>query len=133
MMVMKLGVLSLTFQKHLIKSGTMVFRLQENGISGNLLKILKHFLTNRKQRVALNGQSSSWTNIGAGVPQGSILGPLLCSIYINDLADGLSFNTKLLLMILLFFSSIHNSIITTSELNSDCQNKTVGFSVENEF
>ena len=111
----------------------MVFRLQENGISGNLLKILKHFLTNRKQRVALNGQSSSWTNIEAGVPQGSILGPLLCSIYINDLADGLSFNTKLLLMLLLFFSSIHDSIITTSELNSDCQNKTVGFSVENEF
>ena len=37
----------------------LIFKLQENGISGNLLKVLKHFLTNRKQRVVLNGQSSS--------------------------------------------------------------------------
>ena len=51
----------------------LIFKLQESGISGNLLKVLKHFLTNRKQRVILNGQSSSWTN----VRQGSILGPLL--------------------------------------------------------
>ena len=39
-----------------------LFKWQENGISGNLLKVLKHFLTSRKQRVVLNGQSSSWTN-----------------------------------------------------------------------
>ena len=39
-----------------------IFKLQENGISGNLLKVLKHFLTSRKQRVVLNGQSSSWTD-----------------------------------------------------------------------
>ena len=54
----------------------LIFKLQENGISGNLLNVLKHFLTNRKQRVVLNRQSSSWTNDKAGVPQGSILGPL---------------------------------------------------------
>ena len=51
----------------------LIFKLQENGISDNLLKVLKHFLTNRKQRVVLNGQSSSWTNVKAGVPQGFIL------------------------------------------------------------
>ena len=43
---------------------------------GNVLKILKHFLTNRKQMVVLNERSSSWTNVKAGVPQGSIPGPL---------------------------------------------------------
>ena len=51
----------------------LIFKLQENGISGNLLKVLKCFLTNRKQTVVLNGQSSSWTNVKAGAPQGSIL------------------------------------------------------------
>ena len=81
----------------------LIFKLQENGISGNLLNVLKHFLTNRKQRVVLNGQSSSWTNVKAGVPQGSILGLLLFLIYINDLADGLSLAPSFLLMILLFF------------------------------
>ena len=57
-------------------------KLQENGVSGNSLKVLKHFLANRKQRVVLNGQSSSWTNVK--VPQGSFLEPLLLLIYIND-------------------------------------------------
>ena len=73
----------------------LIFKLQENGISGNHLKVLKYFLTNKKQSVVLNGQSSSWTNVKAAVPEGSILGPLLFLIYINDLADGLSSNTKL--------------------------------------
>ena len=78
----------------------LIFKLQENGISGNLLKVLKHFLTNGKQRVVLHGQSSSWTNVKAGVAQSSIVGLLLFLKYINDLAHGLSF----LLMILSFFS-----------------------------
>ena len=55
----------------------IIFKLQQNGISDDLLNILSDFLRNRKQRVTLNGQSSSWTNVNAGVPQGSILGPLL--------------------------------------------------------
>ena len=45
----------------------LIFKLQENGISGNLLKVLKHFLTNRKQWVVLDVQSSLWTNVKAGV------------------------------------------------------------------
>ena len=58
-------------------------------ISANLSNLLTDFLRNRKQRVILNGQSSSWASINAGVAQGSILGPLLFLIYINDLSDSL--------------------------------------------
>ena len=81
----------------------IIFKLQQDGISDDLLNILSDFLRNRKQRVTLNGQSSWWTNVNAGVLQGSILGPLLFLIYINDLPDGLSSNAKYFLMILLYF------------------------------
>ena len=67
----------------------LIYKLRQNGICGDLINILNDFLTNRKQRVVLNGQCSSWVDIRAGVPQGSILGPLLFLIYVNDLPNGL--------------------------------------------
>ena len=69
--------------------------------------------------MVLNGQSSSWKGITSGVPQGSILGPLLFLIYINDLPDGLSSNCKLFADDMSLFSIVHDLTISSSELYSD--------------
>ena len=70
----------------------LLLKLNQNGISGNFLKLLRNFISSRKQRVVLNGQYSSWDNATAGVPQGSALRSSLILIYINDLSDDLSWN-----------------------------------------
>ena len=86
----------------------IIFKLKQNGISGKLLSVLSDFLKDRKQRVILNGQVSSWTDVNAGVPQESILGPLLFLIYINDLADGFSSDEKLFTDDTSLFSVVHD-------------------------
>ena len=73
----------------------------------------------RKQRVVLNGQHLSWINTEAGVPQGSILGPLFFLIYINDLSDGLTSNPKLFADDTSLFSVIYNIDSSGNDLNSD--------------
>ena len=96
----------------------LFYKLKQKGISGNLLDTITDFLNCRKQRVALNGQFSSWTSIEAGVTQGSILGPLLFLIYINDLSDDLTSNVKLFADDTSLFSVVHDVNTSSTNLNN---------------
>ena len=99
----------------------IIYKLTENGISGNLLNLLEDFLKERKQRVVLNRQVSTWKNINAGVPQGSILGPLLFLIYINDFTEGLTTNVKLFADDTSLFSVVHDTQTSANDLNKDLE------------
>ena len=94
---------------------------------------MEDFLRNRKQRVVLNGQTSNWENIHAGVPQGSNLGLLLFLIYINDLAENLSSNPKLFADDASLFSVVRDLNTSANEVADDLKKTEAWTSMENEF
>ena len=102
----------------------LIFKLKCNGISGSLLDFLENYLQNRHQRVVLNGSKSDWRSISAGVPQGSVLGPLLFLVYINDLTDNISSQMRLFADDSSLFTPVKGVNETNVKLNQDLQTIT---------
>jgi len=87
-------VIFLDFQKAFDKvpHQRLLLKVRALGIDGQILRWVEDWLSNRKQRVILNGSMSSWCSVVSGVPQGSVLGPLSFLVYINDIADCVTSN-----------------------------------------
>ena len=90
-------VLILDFQKAFDKvpHQRLIQKLNFYGIRGNILDWVTQWLTSRTQRVVVDGEVSEHVHVKSGVPQGTVLGPLMFLIYINDIADNISSETHI--------------------------------------
>ena len=86
------NVIYLDLQKafDFVPHNRLLLKVESYVISGKFLGWIKSFLSDREQCVVLNGCKSGWQKVLSGVPQGSILGPLLFTIYVNDLSQSIS-------------------------------------------
>ena len=104
----------------------LIYKLQCNGISGSLLMLLQDFLHNRRQRVIFNGQASEWQMVSSGVPHGSILGPLLFLLYINDIVDNINCDIRLFADDTSLFSIVNDATQTALKISEDLTKSRIG-------
>ena len=94
-------------------------KVWHDGVTGSLLMFFQNYLNNRKQHVVLNGSYSCFSAVESGVPQGSVLGPLLFLIYINDLDRNIKSNIKFFADDTMLFSIVKDPTRSASDLDHD--------------
>ena len=99
----------------------LLFKLKTYVVDGESLSLRENYLENCKQTIFLNGQTSEWREINSGVPQGSVLGPLLFLIYINNLPDGITSICKIFSHDTSLFSKVLDVNESTKKLNLDLE------------
>ena len=102
----------------------LLLKLKAYGLSDDFLAWIKSFLSNRKQRVILAESKSEWADVVSGVPQGSVLGPLLFVVYINDLPDSLMNSVKMYAddsKILAIVRDWHDKVNLQKDLDHVCE------------
>ena len=99
----------------------LIYKIKFMGITGLPLKLIQSFLNDRLQRVVLNDQTSAWTPVLAGVPQGSILGPLFFLIYTNDLTKDIQSTAKLFAGDISIFSVVNDINISADQMNKSLE------------
>ena len=86
----------------------LLHKLEKYGIRGQLLQWLEHFLTKRKMRVVVDGEASQDADVLSGVPQGTVLGPILFLVHINDLPESVLSSVRLFADDCLLYRVIRN-------------------------
>ena len=99
----------------------LIYKPKVNGMSGNILQLLQNFLKDQQQHVVLNGTTSKWKSISAGLPQGSVLGLLFFLIYINDIISNITCGIKLYADDTSLFSVVDDENITACVLNRNLE------------
>ena len=102
----------------------LLLKLQAAGVSGKVLAWFKSYLSDRRQRVVIPGATSDWTSIRAGVPQGSILAPLLFLVYINDIVVDIGSSIRLFADDTSLYIIVDDPVTAASCLNTDLQRIT---------